>query len=200
MSDLAEFEAGLTRLIGRPSRLRPFICDGSPLTCQVILVGANPATEMEEDFWSFWRPGIGFNKAAWMDAYLKERQTRPLKPGKTRRNPISNTRRVLEWVTLSAAPYRCLETNTYATATSTLGELALADRDSDPFEFLLNTIQPQLIVAHGRDAEACLKGLSLNAEVIYVDHFARGWSEVKARALGEQIRMICTSGDQRSRA
>ena len=191
MNHLEQFETQLANLIGCPSKQRPFICDGSPLTCQVFLVGANPATEIEEDFWTFWQTGTGFDKQAWMTTYLKERKMRPLKPGKTRRATVSNTRRVLEWITESAAPLRCLETNIYAAATPTIAELSSARRMTDPFQFLLDSIRPRLIVAHGRDAEACLQRLAPNAEVLYVDHFSRGWSEVKARHLGEQLKAIC---------
>jgi hypothetical protein len=99
MSDLNRFEEGLAALIGQPGQstdLRPFVCDGSPLDCEVFIVGFNPATPMSLGFWEFWRRGRGFDKVSWLDAYIKDRQTRPLKPGKTRRNPISKQSTRLE--------------------------------------------------------------------------------------------------------
>ncbi len=47
---LYEFELQLSDLIGRPTDLRPFVCEGSPLSCDIFLVGFNPATTMETDF------------------------------------------------------------------------------------------------------------------------------------------------------
>ena len=57
---LKQFESELRSLTG-PSALRPFVCDGSPLTCRVFIVGINPATSMTTDFWQFWRAGTGFD-------------------------------------------------------------------------------------------------------------------------------------------
>lgn len=98
MQELEKFGDRLAALIGAPTDLRPFVCDGSPLTCDVFIVGFNPATTMSADFWQFWRPGVGFNKVAWFDAYKEDRQLKPLKPGKTRRNAVSTTRRVMDFV------------------------------------------------------------------------------------------------------
>lgn len=41
------FELQLEALIGRPSTLWPFICDGSPLDCPVFFVGTNATTELD---------------------------------------------------------------------------------------------------------------------------------------------------------
>ena len=59
---LDEFEKQLAGVIGRPTDLRPFVCEGSPLDCDVFIVGSNPATKMEGDWWRFWRPGIWLSK------------------------------------------------------------------------------------------------------------------------------------------
>lgn len=79
MTALDDFEKGLISLIGKPTDLRPFVCDGSPLDCKVFSVGFNPATKMSADFWHFWRSGYGFDKSVWLKAYEKDRQDRPLK-------------------------------------------------------------------------------------------------------------------------
>src|ERR1700735_3082953 len=118
MIDLSAFESELKELIGRPSELRPFVCNGSPLECGVFIVGFNPATKMRADFWEYWRSGYGFDKEAWFKSYKEERQARPLNPGKTRRAQISNTRRVIEWIIEAASPIGCLETNIYSAATA----------------------------------------------------------------------------------
>ena len=43
---LDDFERALVALIGRPTGLRSFVCDGSPLKCDVFLVGFHLATTM----------------------------------------------------------------------------------------------------------------------------------------------------------
>jgi hypothetical protein len=192
IENLDVFEARLIDLVGQPTSLRPFVCSGSPLACEAFVVGFNPATTMTQDFWQFWRHGAGFDKAAWLDAYKSERARQPLRAGRTRRMAVSNTRRVLEHVIGAAAPVFCLETNIYSLASTDKAGLANQDRDSDVFHFLLNAIQPKVIVAHGKDAVASLSRLSLSAEVIPERHFSRGWSKASALSLGDRIRSACS--------
>jgi hypothetical protein len=192
--DLQNFEAKLKGLIGRPTDLRPFVCNGSPLTCDVIIVGINPATLLNADFWDFWFPGYGFGKAAWFEAYLQARRVQPLKPGKKRRNLLSNTRRVIEWIIEVAWPVRCLETNLYATPTPEAQELLRSQRISETFNFLLDTIKPRVIVAHGEDAKAYIQNhlwtKQIGVHVKCVPHFAFGWSKLCAQELGRWIRFM----------
>jgi hypothetical protein len=190
MNALSKFENELEALIGRPTRLRPFVCDGSPLECGVFIVGFNPATEMADDFWKHWRPGYGFDKELWFEAYKDQRHARPLKPGKTRRTKVSNTRRVIEWIVEAASPIRCLETNIYSAATARAIDLTGGQRTTDPFSFLVKAIRPKIVVAHGKLAEIAVRKRfsDIQAHVIAVSHFSRGWSADKARCLGTQIK------------
>jgi len=176
MSTLPAFAIELESLAGRPTNLRPFVCSGSPLECSVFIFGFNPATEMGSDFWDYWRPEHGFDKAAWFESYQNERLSRRLKPGKTRRSRVSNTRRVIEWIIEAASPVRCLETNIYPAATAQAIELTDDHRRTDVFSFLLTAIRPKIVVAHGKDAEIaicrhCVDGATL---VIAKTHFSRG--------------------------
>ncbi len=180
----------LESLVGRPTELRPFVCNGSPLECGVFIVGFNPATEMSGDFWDYWRPGYGFDKAAWFKSYQDERLNRPLKPGETRRSRVSNTRRVIEWIIEAASPVRCLETNKYAAATAQASDLTDDRRRTDALSFLMNAIRPKIVVAHGKDAEIAVRGHCVDGTTLVIAkaHFSRGWSEEKARSLGGEIR------------
>lgn len=193
MTAIQNFETELATFIGNPTEMRPFICDGSPLNCEVFIVGFNPATAMSEDFWQFWRSGYGFDKDAWFDAYKKDRQLRPLRPGKTRRNSLSNTRRVIEWVLEEAAPIRCLETNIYAVPTEQAVDLISEKRITAPFDYLLARIQPRLIVVHGKDAAVHIQSKGFAGHTIIVPHFSRGWSQMAARTLGLKIRTECNA-------
>jgi len=185
MSTIEEFEEILSGLVGRPSDLRPFVCEGSPLNCRAFIVGFNPATEMSSGFWDFWRSGYGFDKSAWFAAYLHERQVRPLKPGKKRRPAVSNT------LLQEASPVQVLETNIYSAPTERVDDLASEQRLSEPFRFLLDSVKPDVVVAHGKDAVAYFYSKKLSARIIEVKHFSRGWSQSSARALGQQIKQAC---------
>ncbi len=81
---LRTFADNLADVIGRPTTLRPFVCEGDPLACKVFLVGFNPATEMEKDFWHYWTDR-GFERQRWVSDYMLERAARPLSAGKQSR-------------------------------------------------------------------------------------------------------------------
>ncbi len=188
MRTIEDFETALLALLGKPTRLRPFVCEGNPLECQAFIVGLNPATASAVDFWAFWNSDFGFDRAAWFDAYKEERRHRPLKPGKTRRNVVSNARRVIDWVLEGANPVRCLETNIYAAPTEQAVDLKSEQRITAPFDFLLASIKPRVILAHGADAKRHIGTKHLSAQIRCVEHFSRGWSQNSARELGRQIR------------
>jgi hypothetical protein len=86
--------------------MRPFVCEGSPLDCQIFIVGFNPATT-NVSFWDFWRLPYGFDKKAWLPMYESEREEQ----GKKRQ---SSTRKRIERIVEAAWPLKCLETNIHA--------------------------------------------------------------------------------------
>jgi hypothetical protein len=189
---LDEFELKLAELIGRPTELRPFVCEGSPLACDVFLVGFNPATTMQADFWQFWREGYGYDKVAWFQRYLDERAAKPLKPGRTRRQKISATRRNIENFVEGAAGVRVLETNIHAAASGDMKSLDPASRRMAPFNFLLDVIRPKVIVVHGKPAVEAIGKLDISAKVITADHhFSRGTSKEAARGYGAMAAKEC---------
>lgn len=191
---LNEFELKLAELIGRPTDLRPFVCDGSPLACEVFLVGFNPATVLQADFWQFWRPGYGYDKTAWFQRYLDERAAKPLKPGRTRRQKVSATRRNMECFIAGAAGVRVLETNIYAAASDDMKSLDPASREVAPFRFLLDIIKPKVIVVHGKPAVEVVAKLDIAAKVIAADHhFSRKTSKETARGYGAMAAKECGS-------
>ncbi len=149
--DLRTFEARLLEMIGQPAALRPFVCDGSPLDCQALIVGANPATEMKADFWDFWQPGEGFQRARWFDQYKRERQER-IENGE-QIELVSRTRQMIEWILGHKPTCRILETNVFPAASRTISELPTAQRVSACMELILEALTPRAIVAHGRDAQ-----------------------------------------------
>ena len=206
VDELADFRCEMVSLcsklteFGKLTNLRPFVCDGSPLECDAFIVGFNPASEMSVDFWDFWSDDCGFDKPTWFETYKLERRNRPLKPGKKRKNEISNTRRVIERVITEACPVKCLETNIYAKPSESKPELEALlktlsseeqSRITAPFDFLLHQITPKLVVAHDKDAAKLLQAQNLENKLMCVSHFARGWSGEKARELGLTIREAC---------
>ena len=81
------WDSALKKIIPQPCYERPFVCDGFPSESVMIVIGENPATSMQNDWWSYWSPTSGFNLDGFVDDYLDQRRV----IGKG----ISNTRRRL---------------------------------------------------------------------------------------------------------
>ena len=143
--DLNQFENGLAEVIGRPSNLRPFVCEGSPLDCDVFIVGYNPATAMEGDWWRYWKAGYGFQKDRWYTDYLKARGGEASKS----RKKIAD---FVAWLPMA----RVLEANIDARPSKKKSEYPKPV--TAPFDYLLKTIKPKVILAHGVDAVRHLSG------------------------------------------
>ena len=202
--NLLEFENSLRKKLKKYDKPRPLICDGNPLNCEIFIVGINAATEMQADFWSFWNNKSGFNKAEWLETYILERKTKPLKPNKTRRNKLSNTRQRIEWIIESIKPVKTLETNLFVKATPTADELNNEDRESSVFEYLLRTIKPKIIFIHGNEVIeyfeklygikiaknriANFEILGTKTNILAMNHLSRGWSKEKSLKLGELLK------------
>lgn len=210
---MAEFERQLEALIGRPTELRPFVCEGSPLECSVFIVGENPATPLSNDWWHYWAPGYGFRKSEWMQDYIAEREERPLKPGKKRRQKVSSTRRTINWIVAAAAPAKCLETNVVIEEAETPKYLQGRDAGLAVLDFLLRQIRPLVVIAHGdtaiehigaingcnirwgQEAEAACDGHAFR--LIAAAHFGRprggqGWSQARSEELGIHAGRVAT--------
>jgi len=188
--DLAAFDRELRALCGSDQQLRPFVCRGSPLACTIAIIGANPATKVP--FWPWWNAVEGFQKDAWYAAYLAARS-----------GGVSSTRQRIERVVAGATPELCLETNVYATPSQNLGQLQARDRVRRVTDFLLRSIRPKVVFAHGKEAREELSAawgqpLHLGEQrvtapgigtvhVLCDRHLSRGWSYDAAEAVGREL-------------
>ncbi|WP_099865913.1 hypothetical protein [Pararhizobium haloflavum] len=189
---LDQFENKLADMIGRPTDLRPFVCEGSPLDCKIFLVGFNPATELANDFWHFWRPGYGFDKQEWLRSYAATRSVP--KPGKTRRLAISPTRLRIESFVEGASPVRILETNIFSADSADMQTLHPSRREIAPFHFLLETIMPEVVVAHGKTATAAVEVLKGPWKFVSAGHFSRYETKRSAGKLGREAAAFVQGG------
>jgi hypothetical protein len=149
MTSLATFRERLQALMSEPD-LRPFVCHGSPLACEVFVVGFNPATTMDRPFWDYWSDETGFDKPRFMRDYLQKRGL--LEP--------KGVRARIERVVAELPTGLALETNICSKPTKTAAELHRDDRATGVFRFLLETIQPRLVYAHSNDPIAYFEQLT----------------------------------------
>lgn len=153
---LEQFKAGLVNIIDEPSAMRPFVCEGSPLDCEVFIVGYNPATEMQGDWWRFWKPDYGFQKRIWKQEYLNQR------------GAASKTRERIEVVVAGLSRLRVLEANIDARPSKRKSEYP--GPVTAPFDHLLRACTPKVVIAHGVDAVAYLQDWK-DGRVIKSKHF-----------------------------
>lgn len=142
----------LESLLPRPCFSRPFVCDGPPAACNVIVVGENPATQIGSDWWSWWHGADGFDLPAFMADY------------RSRRPRIAGTRLRLE--RLRAHGLDVLESNVHRNERAMGHGPGAANLD-----LLRGAIDrmPNLraVVAHGKVAADALHGLDLPAGVTF---------------------------------
>lgn len=137
---ISEFGAGLFEsLPGKwESRSRPFVCDGSPLTCRTFIVGYNAANNLGA-FRQFWSDEDGFNKLLFEKKYVDS--------GKSLENRAANR----YWIrNISHAVGNCLETNIYSTSSENAYSLPLSARTSETFDYLFRTIKPENVFCYNQ--------------------------------------------------
>lgn len=134
---LADFRAGLEPLMSRPD-MRPFTCTGSPLECELFIVGLNSATVLRRPFWDYWDDASGFDRESFESDYASLREKRGVRPN-------------IEQFVRGASPVRCLETNIYAVPTKKAQDLRPQDKDPRIFLYLLTTIRPKGIFVHSNE-------------------------------------------------
>jgi len=212
MSSLHKFRTALERTMTGQIDSRPFVCSGSPYECKIFIVGFNPATTTSEPFWTFWNDATGFDKERWFKHYKLERSRQPLKPGKTRRAAVSNTRKIIDYIVSEVRPAKVLETNVYGKPTSSERELSASRKTIDVFDFLLSEINPGTILLHGKEARDifankynCHLKLGTFADIfsnpctinentvdiIALPHLSRGCSRAAAEAIGQALKIAC---------
>lgn len=198
MPNLHEIEQKLRELLRSEYPSRPLLCSGSPIGCDIAIVGVNPATDIP--LWRYWNADTGCNKAAWLaefrsDPANRKKQTRPR----------------IEYILEEIAPLRCLELNIYPYISREEAELSNELKDVRAFVYLLRTIKPKLLFVFGTTP---IKELSKLLKVrdfpkgaytlctfegtrfdVYADsHLSRGWNESRARALGRDFKERIMAG------
>lgn len=82
--------------------LRPFVCERFPHECDIIVIGQNPATHLNRDWWEFWNETSGFDYTSFTEAYGEDRR----RQGKTQKSK-TRTRFNRFWDN----GFKCVETN-----------------------------------------------------------------------------------------
>lgn len=152
----------------------------------MFIVGANPATTVP--FWPYWDATIGFDKGRWTADYEASR----VASGK---RPRSNTRERIERVVAALAPFRVLETNAFVSPSASIAELERSRRSVEILRFLIASIQPDVVLAHGNDAHRAIAQVRTSGATFHVieSRHLRLVTYARASELGHEIREVVAS-------
>ncbi len=118
----------------------PFVCTGSPPVHGVFIVGHNAATRLSEQFSNYWSDVKGFDKPK----FLRDYRSQPRREGK-----LKGARQRIEVIADIVSQENLLDTNIYTHSTETEAQLERQNKTTNVFEFLLTTLEPQVVLAHG---------------------------------------------------
>ena len=124
---------------------RPFVCDGYPDECHVMIIGTNPATPLKLNWWKCWIPEYGFDYNLFMSKYKARRK----KPGRTRE------RLMLITDCLGELRLKDIETNVYRREEWSEGGLWKHDPanrypNDEVLRLLMEGLQsPKAVIPHG---------------------------------------------------
>ena len=161
MTDTIDWATQLRYIVGSPLYgQRPFVCDGYPTESQVLIIGMNPATPLNMDWWDWWNSERGFDYDLFMSRYINtRRRTRKSLLGTTRRRFIRITDTLQSKFRLNL---KSIETNVYrreARSEEQLRQYNERDRypNDDVLHLLISGLQPpRVVIPHGDCATAWL--------------------------------------------
>jgi hypothetical protein len=150
----------------QPSDDRPFVCDGFPDECDVIVIGENPATRLKAPWRHFLNDDFGFDFDAFLANYKSEREA----SGK--RGEVSPTRSRMS--VLRQLGLRCLETNVYSNENQHGAGSARLENALLPL-LLRQRSKWREIIVQGRKARKYVErsALIFPNKPIFVEHFCR---------------------------
>ncbi|MGC9261404.1 MAG: hypothetical protein ACP5I8_15170 [Phycisphaerae bacterium] len=131
-------------VIPDPCFERPFVCDGFPDASCAIIIGENPATKMDKNWWDYWDINKGFQFKKFMDDYAQARRN----AGKNR---MSNTR--LRLNRFRESGICCVETNVYRNENVGGAGTGMSKNEAVLKVLVDNMPAPFAILACGRVAE-----------------------------------------------
>ena len=161
MIDTIDWATQLRHIVGSPlCGQRPFVCDGNPTESHVLIIGTNPATPLNMDWWDWWNSERGFDYDLFMCRYINaRRRMHKSLLGTTRRRYIRITDTLQSKFRLNL---KSIETNVYRRETRSEEQLWRCDeRDRYPNDEVLHLLisglqTPRVVIPHGASAAAWL--------------------------------------------
>lgn len=199
---LTQFRKQLTKKLEEvglaDEKLRPFVCTGSPLACDIMMVGYNPSRDMGLDTFDarIWNDKTGFDREHFVELY----DFAGHQQGENRwsRNHIFQQNLIDE-----LPDYAVLETYLYSMITPKKSLVPPQHRHTEIFDWLVKVIQPKLIVTQNsevsryfeRVTNKTLKRNEFNAVmyqgqpcvILPISHLSKKWTFAEIGVLRESV-------------
>lgn len=178
--------------------VRPFVCTGSPLACEIMMVGFNPSRNVDVELFDprIWNDETGFDREQFVEYYDLAGYQQD--ESKWSRNHIFQQNLIDELPT-----YPVLETYLYSSITPKKGMLSNEQRRTDIFDWLVDIVQPKLIVTQNSDVSKYFERitgqiLTRNAfntvnyrdhlcVILPISHLSKKWTFSEVASLRESI-------------
>lgn len=138
--------AKLQQLDLADKKVRPFVCTGSPLDCEIMMVGFNPSRDVGLETFDkrIWQDTTGFDREQFVEYY----DLAGYQQGEARwsRNHIFQQNLIDE-----LPDYAVLETYLYSLITPKKNLIPAPYRTTAVFDWLVEVIKPKLIVTQNSD-------------------------------------------------
>lgn len=182
-------------------QIRPFVCTGSPLDCEIMMVGFNPSRDMglatfDERIWS---DKTGFDREQFVEYYdyVGYQQGE----SKWRRNHMFQQNLIDE-----LPDYPVLETYLYSAINSRKSALSNEYRTTAIFDWLVKVIKPKLIVTQNSDVikyfervtDTLLRRNEFNVAIyqgqpcviLPISHLSKKWTYSEVATLREAVLIL----------
>lgn len=199
---LVEFRNQLTKKLASvglaEEKVRPFVCTGSPLSCDIMMVGYNPSRDMELATFDarIWDDNTGFHREHFVELY----DFAGHQQGENRwiRNHIFQQNLIDE-----LPDYAVLETYLYSMITPKKSLVPTLHRNTEIFDWLVKVVQPKLIITQNSEVRRhfervttkTLKRNEFNAVmyqaqpcvILPISHLSKKWTFAEIAALRESV-------------
>lgn len=178
-------------------KVRPFICSGSPLNCKIMMVGYNPAREVNLDVFDadIWHDDVGFDRESFAEHYDIASYNDDLQ---WNRNHIFQQNLIDE---ISNHPV--IETYLYSVITPKKTLLSPQHKHTHVFDWLYGILKPVLVITQNidvikyfeREANKTLVRNTFNAityrdlhcVILPISHLSKKWNDTEMYHLKAEI-------------
>jgi hypothetical protein len=187
-ASMADLLPMLQAFVERAPGMRPFLCDGNPLTCTVAIIGGDFGDA--PSFWPHWCDEKGMNRRSWTQA------DRALHPG-----AIDGVQARLERF-LPQIAQRVIELNVPATQINGDAQPSEDYRAIDILQFILGVVKPHTVICVGAAALRVVHSMALSGTpTIFATREFIHWDIDYEHALADEVNnpTAATTSGQRPR-